>query len=198
MYSYNTFVMLIPGLVIFYAYRYIYICIPMFLLMCVSFYIASHILGTKNRRKLGLTNKAGHKKGDYFGKGYATRLCVDLATASGMMDNADCCTAHGRRKRMISSLVNSSVALPMKIILDKSRHGLAEINARYQLPSKEMQHQARIAVFEKFDDAKEQLGTMNLSLAPTSRTIKKALAFFRFCSSYEFKIRGAPTCFWKD
>ena len=72
------------------------------------------------------------------------------------MDNAACCTAHGRR---ISSLANSSVALPMKIILDKSRHGSAEINARYQLPSKEMQHQARIAVFEKFEDAKDQLET---------------------------------------
>ena len=48
---------------------------------------------------------------------------------------------------MISSLVNSSVALPTKIILDKSRPGSAEINARYQLlPSKEMQHQTRIAV----------------------------------------------------
>ena len=165
--------------------------------MCVFFYMAPRISITKNRRKLGLTYKAGHKKGDYFGKGYATRLCVDLATASGM-DNAARCTAHGRRKSMISSLVNSSVALPTTIILDKSRHGSAEINARYQLPSKEMQHQARIAVFEKFDDAKEQLGTMNLSLAPTSTTIKKALAFYRFCSSYEFKIRGAPTCFWKD
>ena len=100
--------------------------------MCVFFYMAPRISITKNRRKLGLTYEAGHKKGDYFGKGYATtRLCVDLATASGM-DNAACCTAHGRRKRMISSLVNSSVALPMKIILDKSRHGSAEINARYQ------------------------------------------------------------------
>ena len=79
--------------------------------MCVFFYMAPRISITKNRRKLGLTYKAGHKKGDYFGKGYATRLCVDLATASGMMDNADCCTAHGRRKSMISSLVNSSVAL---------------------------------------------------------------------------------------
>ena len=58
---------------------------------------------------------------------------------------------------MISSLVNSSVALPTKIILHKSRHGSAEINARYQLPSKEMQHQARIAEFETFEDAKEQL-----------------------------------------
>ena len=101
--------------------------------MCVSFYIAScTILGTKNRRKkLGLTYEAGHKKGDYFGKGYATRLCVDLAAASSGMDNAAHCTAHGRRKSMISSLVNSSVALPTKIILDKSRHGSAEINARY-------------------------------------------------------------------
>ena len=116
------------------------------------------MVGTKNQRKLGLTCKAGHKKGDYFGKGYATRLCVDLATASGM-DNAARCTAHGRRKSMISSLVNSSVALPTTIILDKSRHGSAEINARYQLPSKEMQHQARIAVFEKFEDAKDQLET---------------------------------------
>ena len=125
--------------------------------MCDSFYIiASHILGTTNRRKLGLTYKAGHKKGDYFGKGYATRLCIDLATASGM-DYTARCTAHGRRKSMISSLVNSSVALPTKIILDKSRHGSAEINARYQLPSKEMQHQARIAVFDKFEDAKNQL-----------------------------------------
>ena len=53
---------------------------------------------------------------------------------------------------MISSLVNSSVSLPTKIILDKSRHGSAEINARYQLPSKEMQHQARLEVFEKFED----------------------------------------------
>ena len=34
---------------------------------------------------------------------------------------------------MISSLVvNSSAALPTKIILDKSRHGSAKINARYQ------------------------------------------------------------------
>ena len=114
--------------------------------MCVSSCIAPRILGTKNRRKLGLTYKAGHKKGDFFGKGYTTMLCVDLATASGM-DNAARCTAHhGRRKSMISSLFNSSVALPTKIILDKSRDGSAEINARYQLPSKEMQHQARIAV----------------------------------------------------
>ena len=103
----------------------------------------------------GLTYEAGHKKGDCFGKGYATRLCVDLATAAGM-DNAARCTAHGRRKSMISSLVNSCVSLPTKIILDKSRHGSAEINARYQLPSKEMQHQARLlAVFEKFEDHDE-------------------------------------------
>ena len=57
----------------------------MFLLMCISFYNASFILGTKNRLKLWLTYKAGRKKGDYFGKGYATtRLCVDLVTALGM------------------------------------------------------------------------------------------------------------------
>ena len=68
---------------------------------------------------------------------------------------------------MISSLVNSSVALPTKIILDKSRHGSAEINARYQLPSKEMQHQARIAVFEKFEDAnKDQLETSGFAFVP--------------------------------
>ena len=124
--------------------------------MCVFFYMAPRISITKNRRKLGLTYEAGHKKGDCFGKGYATRLCVDLATAAGM-DNAARCTAHGRRKSMISSLVNSSVSLvPTKIILDKSRHGSAEINARYQLPSKEMQHQARLAVFEKFEDNEDQ------------------------------------------
>ena len=93
--------------------------------MCVFFYMAPRISITKNRRKLGLTYEAGHKKGDCFGKGYATRLCVDLATAAGM-DNAARCTAHGRRKSMISSLVNSSVALPTKIILDNSRHGSAE------------------------------------------------------------------------
>ena len=127
--------------------------------MCDSFYIiASHILGTTNRRKLGLTYKAGHKKGDYFGKGYATRLSIDfLATASGM-DNTARCASHGRRQSMISSLVNSSVSLPTKIILDKFRHGSAEINARYQLPSKEMQHQARlVADFEKCEDTKDQL-----------------------------------------
>ena len=123
--------------------------------MCVFFYMTPCISITKNRRKLGLTYKAGHKKGNCFGKGYATRLCVDLATAAGM-DNAARCTAHGRRKSMISSLINSSVSLPTKIILDKSRHGSAEINARYQLPSKEMQHQARLAVFEKFEDNEDQ------------------------------------------
>ena len=128
--------------------------------MCVSFYSASRILGTKNRRKLGLTYKAGHKKRDFFGKGYASRLCVDLvATASGM-DNAARCTAHGRRKSMISSLVNSSVELPMKMFLYKSsRHGSPEINNRYRQPSKKMQHQARIVVFEKFKGAKDQLET---------------------------------------
>ena len=31
------------------------------------------------------------QEGDYFGKGYATRLCVNLATAAGM-DNAARCT----------------------------------------------------------------------------------------------------------
>ena len=51
--------------------------------------MAPRISITKNRRKLGLTYEAGHKKGDCFGKGYATRLCVDLATAAGM-DNAAC------------------------------------------------------------------------------------------------------------
>ena len=64
---------------------------------------------------------------------------------------------------MISSLVSYSVALPTKIILEKSRHGSAEINARYQVPSKGMQHQARIAVFEKFEDkAKDQLETPDI------------------------------------
>ena len=106
--------------------------------MFVFFYnIAPRISITKNQRMLGLTYEAGNKKGDFLGKGYATRLCVDLAIAAGM-DYAARCTAHGRRKSMISSLVNSSVSLPTKIILDKSRHGSAEINARYQLPSKEM------------------------------------------------------------
>ncbi len=48
---------------------------------------------------------------------------------------------------MVSSLVNSSVVLPStKIILNKSICGLAEINARYQLPSTEMQHQAKLAL----------------------------------------------------
>jgi len=146
--------------------------------MCVLFYMAPRISITENRRKLGLTYEAGHKKGDCFGKGYATRLCVDLATAAGM-DNAARCTAHGRRKSMISSLVNSSVSLPTKIILDKSRHGSAEINARYQLPSKEMQHQARLAVFEKFEDNEDQHKTpekYSSDLAVVPPDVKKSAA----------------------
>ena len=54
---------------------------------------------------------------------------------------------------MISALVNSTVSLPTKIVLDKSRHYSAEINSRYQNPSMEMQHQACIAVFEKVESA---------------------------------------------
>ena len=125
MYFYDTFVLLIPGIGDF-------LCIPVTYMHMHTSYVLTqvhlflHCFSYKNRRKLGLTNEAGHKKGDYFGKGNATtRLCVDLATASGM-DNAARCTAHGRRKSMISSLVNSSVALPTKIILDNSRHGSAE------------------------------------------------------------------------
>jgi hypothetical protein len=102
--------------------------------------MAPRISITKNRRKLGLTYKAGHKKGDYFGKGYATRLCVDLATASGM-DNAARCTAHGRRKSMISSLVNSSVELPMKISCHQMKCSIKQ----------------GLQCFEKFEDAEDQL-----------------------------------------
>ena len=82
---------------------------------------------------------------------------------------------------MISSLVNSSVSLPTKIILDKFRHGSAEINARYQLPSKEMQHQARlVADFEKCKDTKDQLHfpekySAELSFIPLG-DVKKSVA----------------------
>jgi len=108
----------------------------------------AHEKELKLKCKLGIIYEAGHKIGDCFGKGYANRICVDLATASGM-EKTDLCTTHGHRKSMISALVNSTVSLPTKIVLDKSSHSSAEIKSRYQNPSMEMEHQARIAVFEK-------------------------------------------------
>ena len=73
------------------------------------------LLASKNRCKLiRVIYKAGHKKGDYK----ETTLVKAMPS---------------RRKIMISSLaVNFSATIPTKIILDKSRHGSAKINARYQ------------------------------------------------------------------
>ena len=50
-------------------------------LTCIAILVLFDSIFTQLQRKLGIFYEAaGHKIGDCFGKVYATRICVDLAT----------------------------------------------------------------------------------------------------------------------